>query len=96
MDVNFPAAIVFYLIYAAGVVFFAVRPAVQSGNWSDALLRGAALGFLAYATYDLTNLATLRNWPVSVTLADLVWGTLLTAVAASAGSAAALWAAGRG
>jgi uncharacterized membrane protein len=79
-----PAA-AFYLVYIAGIVVFAVSPALQSGRWSTALVQGLALGFVAYATYDLTNQATLRDWPLAVTLADLAWGTVLTGVAASAG-----------
>lgn len=88
--VNLPAAVAFYVIYAVGVTFFAVRPALDSGNWSDALLRGAALGFLAYATYDLTNLATLKLWSLRLSLLDMAWGAILTAAAASAGTLLAL------
>lgn len=88
--VNYAPAVVFYLIYAAGVVFFAVRPALDSGNWSDAALRGAALGLLAYATYDLTNLATIKIWSLKVSLLDIAWGTILTGAAASVAALAAL------
>ena len=89
-SVNYPAAAAFYLIYAAGTVFFAVRPALESGNWGDALRRGAALGLLAYATYDLSNLATLKAWSLPVSLLDMAWGSALTAAAASAGTVLAL------
>jgi uncharacterized membrane protein len=75
----------FYLIYTIGIVVFAVSPALATGRWSAAGLRGMFLGLFGYSVYDLTNQATLRDWPVAVTLADLVWGTLLTAVAAIAG-----------
>ena len=85
-SVNYPAAAAFYLIYTVGIVFFAVRPALESGDWRDALLRGAALGLLAYATYDLTNLATLKTWSLRVSLLDMAWGAALTAAAASAGT----------
>jgi uncharacterized membrane protein len=78
-----PAA-AFYLIYIAGVVTFAVSPALASGRWSTALFLGAALGLVAYATYDLTNQATLRNWPAAVTIVDLAWGATLTAASATA------------
>jgi len=78
-------AMLFYLIYVAGIVVFAIAPALASERWSAAALYGAFLGFLAYSTYDLTNMATLRNWPVVVTIADLCWGTLLTACAATVG-----------
>ena len=79
----------FYLIYTIGIVVFAVSPALATGRWSAAGLRGLFLGLFGYGVYDLTNQATLRNWPVVVTVADLVWGTLLTAVAAIAGLLAA-------
>jgi uncharacterized membrane protein len=78
-------AMLFYLIYVAGIVVFAITPAFSSERWATAALYGAFLGFLAYATYDLTNLATLRDWPVAVTIADLSWGTFLTASAATIG-----------
>ncbi len=73
----------FYLIYAAGVLALVVAPALKSGQWTDALWRGALFGLCAYATYNLTNLATLRGWSLQVTLADMVWGAVLTAVAAT-------------
>jgi uncharacterized membrane protein len=80
---NYPAALAFYLIYAAGLVFFAVRPALAAGSWAEAAKLGAAFGFVAYATYDLTNLATIRNWPLALTFVDLVWGTVLSATVAA-------------
>ncbi len=80
-----PAAIAFYLIYIAGIVVFAIAPALASDRWTTATSYGAFLGLFAYATYDLTNQATLKNWPLAVTIADLCWGTFLTAVAATAG-----------
>lgn len=79
-----PAAL-FYLIYIAGIVVFAIVPALASDRWTTATSYGAFLGLFAYATYDLTNQATLKNWPVMVTVADLCWGTFLTAVAATVG-----------
>jgi uncharacterized membrane protein len=78
-------AIAFYLIYVAGIVFFAVLPALESGGLGRAALNGAVLGLVAYATYDLTNQATLKDWPLSITLADIPWGAFVTAVGASAG-----------
>ena len=87
---NMTAAVVFYLLYIAGILIFAVRPALVSGDWRQALMQGAALGLVAYATYDLTNLATLKDWPLSVTLVDMAWGAFLTGLAASAGALAAL------
>lgn len=83
-------AAVFYVIYLAGVVYFAVVPALASGGMATALLNGAMLGFLAYATYDATNLATLKGYPAAVAVVDVVWGTFLTATAAAFGYIAAL------
>lgn len=83
-SVNFPPAIAFYLIYPAGLVFFAVAPALKSGSVSAALLNGALFGFFAYATYELTNFATLRNWTLQITVIDIVYGAIVSgAVAAS-------------
>ena len=84
---RFDAAIAFYLIYIAGIVFFAVAPAFGHGGtgWKTALGYGAVLGFFAYATYDLTNRATLSTWPWKLTLIDMAWGTFLTGAAATAG-----------
>jgi uncharacterized membrane protein len=77
-------AVAFYLIYIAGVIVFAVSPAMQTGRWTTALGYGAMLGLMAYATYDLTNQATLKDWSWAVTIADLCWGTFVTAVSAAA------------
>lgn len=82
---NFFAAGLFYIIYIGGIVYFAVAPALQNGGWVQAAIAGAALGFVAYATYDLTNWATLKNWSPAIVAADLAWGTFLTAAAATAG-----------
>lgn len=84
-----PAA-VFYLLYVAGMAGSAIAPALAAGTAGVALRRGAALGLLAYATYDLTNQATLRDWPWTVTLADLAWGTCATGLAAWAAAAVLL------
>lgn len=78
-------AVFFYVIYIAGIVFFAVLPSIESGSIGRAALNGAVLGLVAYATYDLTNQATLKDWPLVVTLADMAWGAFVTAVGASAG-----------
>jgi uncharacterized membrane protein len=78
--VNLAPAVVFYAVYPAGVLIFAAMPAVRSESASAALIYGALLGFFAYATYDLTNYATLRNWTLALTVVDIAWGTLLTAV----------------
>lgn len=81
------AAIAFYLLYAAGVMLFVLRPALSEG-WSPltAALFGAAFGLVAYGAYDLTNQATIRDWPVIVTVIDMAWGALLTATAAGIGT----------
>lgn len=78
-DVNWIAAIVFYLIFIAGLVVFVISPAVEKGSWIHALLFGALFGFVCYATYDLTNLAVAKDWPLLVTIVDLVWGAVLAA-----------------
>ncbi len=87
---NMTVAVIFYLGYAAGIVFFAVRPALTAGDWRAAILNGALFGLFAYATYDLTNFATMKVWTLRVTLLDIAWGMLLTAAAASAGTIAAM------
>jgi uncharacterized membrane protein len=79
-----PVAIVFYLIYPVGLIFFAVAPALRAGAWSTALVGGALFGFFVYMTYDLTNLATLKEWSLRVSLIDIAWGTVLNSTAATA------------
>jgi uncharacterized membrane protein len=87
--INVTAAVTFYFLYIAGIVIFAISPALESGSWRTSLTMGALFGFFAYATYDMTNLATLRDWPVAVTAVDMAWGTFLTGVSATAGFFAA-------
>ncbi len=82
---NFAYAGVFYLLFVAGVVILAVMPAVADGSWTRALFLGAVLGAVAYGTYDMTNLSTLKGYPVMVAAVDMAWGTALTAVSAVAG-----------
>lgn len=79
-------AVLFYLVFVAGLTFFAVRPALATDGLGTALLYGAAFGFVAYATYDLTNQATLKNWSTTLTVADLLWGSALSAVASGVGT----------
>ena len=79
-DINWTAAIIFYLLFIVGLVLFVIMPAVEKGSWMYALLFGALFGLIAYATYDLTNLATLKDWPVLVTIVDLAWGATLGAL----------------
>jgi uncharacterized membrane protein len=83
--VNLVPAALFYLVYPIGVMIFVVVPALKSGNLRTSLLYGALFGFSSYATYDLTNHATLRNWTTQLTVIDIAWGCWLTAVAAAAG-----------
>jgi uncharacterized membrane protein len=79
VDVNWIAAIIFYLIFIAGLVVFVIAPAVEKGSWTHALIFGALFGFVCYATYDLTNLAVAKDWPLLVTIVDLIWGAVLAA-----------------
>lgn len=78
-DINWPAAIIFYLLFIAGLILFVIAPAVEKRMWRDALLMGALFGLVTYATYDLTNLAIAKGWPVLVTFVDLAWGATLSA-----------------
>jgi len=78
-------AIVFYLLYVVGIVIFAVAPALRTGDWTAAIVDGALFGLFAYATYDLSNLATLKGWSMTITLVDLCWGTTVTAASATLG-----------
>lgn len=78
-DVNWLAAIIFYLIFITGLVVFVIAPAVEKGSWLHAMLFGAFFGLVCYATYDLTNLALAKDWPLLVTIVDLVWGAVLAA-----------------
>jgi uncharacterized membrane protein len=81
--VNLPPAMLFYAIYPIGLLIFAVQPALKSGSISTAAIYGALFGFFTYATYDLTNQATLRNWTLQLTLVDVAWGIILGAISAS-------------
>ena len=80
---NMISAIIFYVIFVVGVVVFAVLPAVQAGDWKVALGLGALLGLVTYATYDLTNHATLKGFPLTVVVVDIIWGVVLTATVAT-------------
>lgn len=82
------AAAGFYALYVVGIVIFAVAPALREGSVLTALGYGALFGFFAYATYDMTNYATLRGWPLSVVVVDIAWGTVLTGVSAALGTLA--------
>jgi uncharacterized membrane protein len=82
-------AILFYVVYVIGVLVFVVMPAVANGGWMQAALRGALFGCFCYATYDLTNFATLKTWTLALTLVDIAWGSVVTAAAATVGTLAA-------
>ena len=81
-EVNWKAAIVFYLIYICGILVFAVRPAIASDSWRQAILFGGLYGFFTYATYDLTNMALIKNWPLVIVIVDIAWGACLCALVA--------------
>ena len=91
--VNWAAALLFYLLFVVGLLIFAIKPALDAHNPLRALLYGALFGFFTYATYDLTNLATVRDWPLIVTVADLSWGVVLCSIVACAtyGVAVRIW-----
>ena len=82
---NWLAAILFYLLYIFGIVYFSIKPSLNSGNYKTVLRDGCLFGLLAYATYDMTNLATMANWPVIVTIVDIVWGVVITSASAISG-----------
>lgn len=84
-DIDMMAAFWFYLAYVVGLVIFAVSPALRDGAWTTAVIYGALFGFFAYGTYEMSNFATLRNWPIRMVVVDLAWGTTLSAVSAFAG-----------
>lgn len=85
------AAALFYLLYVAGVLALAVFPGLRDGSATAAIWRGALFGLVAYATYDLTNLSTLRGWPLDLTLVDMLWGAVLTGAVSAAGYAVGRW-----
>lgn len=79
---NLTAALIFYLIYVFTMVVLIISPTLQKGSLTTAVLTGALFGLCAYATYDLTNLATIKDWPLLVTIVDLIWGTVLSGAVA--------------
>lgn len=79
-----PAAVLFYLIYAAGVAYLVTLPALTAGGLGAAVTRGAVLGLIAYGTYDLTSLAIMKGWPLNLTVVDMIWGAVITGVTAGA------------
>lgn len=91
LSVNWPAAIVFYLLFIAGILLFAVAPALDKQSWYRAAMLGGLFGLFTYATYDLTNLATIKGWPMTVVLVDILWGITLCATVATASYALGNW-----
>jgi len=88
--VNWSAAMLFYLLFVVGIILFAVLPGLEEESLTRAVLYGALFGFFCYATYDLSNLATLENWPLIVTVTDIVWGSFISGLT----SAFSYWIAG--
>lgn len=84
-NVNWTAAIIFYFIFVVGVSVFAIYPAVEKESVLRAIILGALFGFFTYATYDLTNLATLKGWPISIVIIDIIWGSILSAIVSVSG-----------
>lgn len=81
----------FYVLYVVGIVALVVVPALGGGGWGQALVMGALLGLVAYGTYDMTNMSTLKGWSLNLALVDMAWGTFVTAVAATAGYFVTAW-----
>ena len=90
-DINWVAALVFYLLYIAGIFVFAILPAVKAESLQHAIIYGALFGFFCYATYDLTNLATMKGFPLRVAIVDMIWGVILTGSVATAGFFITRW-----
>jgi len=88
---NWTAAIVFYLLFVLGILFFVVVPGLQAGSLKTTLLRAALFGLITYATYDLTNLATLQDWPVFASLVDIAWGMVLCVLVGGSGFIIGQW-----
>jgi len=89
--VNWPAAIIFYLLFIVGIFIFSILPAIEKGSVGKALVLGALFGSFTYATYDLTNLATLKDWPLKIVIIDIIWGACLTSVVSVSGYYIVKW-----
>ncbi|HEY5690370.1 MAG TPA: DUF2177 family protein [Cyclobacteriaceae bacterium] len=90
-EVNWTAAIIFYLIFIVGIFIFSILPAVEKQSLMSAVIYGALFGFFTYATYDLTNLATMKDWPLNIVFIDIIWGAVLTASVSAAGYSIVNW-----
>lgn len=84
-SINWTAAIIFYLLFIIGIFLFVILPAIEKDSLMHALIFGALFGFFTYATYDLTNLATLKGWPMNIVIVDIIWGSVLTAIVSVSG-----------
>lgn len=89
--VNWPAAIIFYLLFIIGIIYFAVSPGRAKDSLTITAMYGALFGFFTYATYDLTNLAMLKNWPLSVVVVNILWGMVLCSIVASVSFLISKW-----
>ena len=89
--INWYAAIIFYLLFILGILVFVVLPGIKENSLPNTILRAAFFGLITYATYDLTNLATVKDWPLTVTLVDLVWGMVLSTIVSVSGFYVAKW-----
>ena len=89
--INWYAAIIFYLLFILGILVFVVLPGIKENSLTNTILRALLFGLITYATYDLTNLATIKDWPLTVTLVDLVWGMVLSTIVSVAGFFVAKW-----
>jgi uncharacterized membrane protein len=90
-EINWVAALIFYLLYIIGIFVFAILPAVENDSVTSAIFYGALFGFFCYATYDLTNLATLKGFPLKVVVVDMIWGTVLTGLVSTSGFYITRW-----
>jgi uncharacterized membrane protein len=90
-EINWYAALIFYLLFIAGVLIFVILPGIRDNDLTTTLVKAAFFGLITYATYDLTNLATVKDWPLLVTIVDLVWGMVLTTIVSLAGFFIGKW-----
>ncbi len=90
-DVNWYAALIFYFLFIAGILIFVVLPGIRENSLSATILKAAMFGLITYATYDLTNLATVKNWPLIITVVDLIWGIILSTIVSIAGFLIGKW-----
>jgi len=90
-NINWTAALIFYIIFVVGISIFVIYPAINRNSVSHAIIMGALFGFFTYATYDLTNLATLKDWPLTIVIIDMIWGSVLSAIVSLSGFYIVKW-----